>query len=979
MQYSWGLVQSTVLAIAVLGAGCGGSAGGTPSDAGIDPVPDGSMPGDGNDGGMIPPGDPNPFPSEPAGGEFAWVVSAAGAREPVSVAVDRAGSILVVATQIGAVTMGGVQLPAPTGQALLVLKLTSDGKPIWGRSFAGASSITGRAITATPEGDVVVGGEFKGGRLVVGSQGMTSAGGSDGFLIVLDGATGAPRWSASATSPGDDDVAGLAVGPDAAGVDAIYVYGQVGAGASIAGRAFAAGAYLIRYDAGGALRWANSFASVDPGFAGTLAVDPARGPVIAGRFGGTLAIGDQVLTGGSMVAGFDPDGQVRFARAIASRFTALDRALAVAPAGDVYLTSGTEGTPTVVDGHIIANPSSNNDLFLLRLTPEGQYAFAQVIAGRQFVSPRDVAVDASGAAYMLGTCNGTLAVEPEITCDIPGGIITSYGVDNTYRWSTSLGPALVESIAAAPGERLIVAGEASFASVTFGGVHVPTQRLFIAALATGPARLPSPLPAPPVISRVTLAGAFDDQIREGGRVTLVIDGAALDHVTSARLGDIDVHVPPNAGTANQLLLPVQIPHGHAPGFLSLALGNAGGTAQADDVVTVTPIVVAQTAPANGVGTFSSPMPLCSVNASGILAYGDVVVVLDGVYGCGAFVPRGVTLRGQSTAGTIVHGTLSVEGDGIGAAGIENLTIESTGTAAIDMSFGGQLGVADLVVQSSSGSGILVDGGGSARVSHYRYLNSGGAALVIGQTGTGQVEARDVTADQALRGVVLGNGTLDLAGSDLSSDEAAIDAGDASTSGGTREVAIADTTLRSTRVGITAAGARVTVTGCTLERGPGAPGRLSDGIQLFGGSLALTRSVLRGWDLGGITVPLARSAVDAALDGVEIDAGDTGVAYASMSGLGGFRLRNSVVAGRQHGLVLGDGFEAVDLGTAASPGGNQLENASGGFALEDVRGGVGGTVDARGTTLNGMSFAGDVLGPASAAGAYSVSARNTIRF
>ncbi|HEX7835921.1 MAG TPA: hypothetical protein VF469_00585, partial [Kofleriaceae bacterium] len=730
---------------------------------------------------MTPPGDPNPFPSDPAGGEFAWVVSAAGARAPVSVAVDRAGSILVVATQIGAVTLGGVHLPAPAGQALLVLKLTGDGKPIWGRSFTGASSITGRAITATPEGDVVVGGEFQGGSLVVGNQRIASAGGSDGFAIVLDGADGTPRWSAAATSPGDDHVAGVAVGPDTAGNgamnDAIYVYGQVGAGASIAGRAFTAGAYLVRYDLGGALRWANSFAGVDPGSEVALAVDPARGPVIAGKFGGTLAIGDQVVTGGSMVAGFDPDGQVRFVRAIASQFTALDRALAVAPAGDVYLTSGTEGTPTVVDDHIIANPSSNNDLFLLHLTPGGQYASASVIAGSQFVSPRDVAADASGAGYMLGTCNGTLAVEPEITCDTVGGIIASYGADGGYRWSTSLEPAFAESIAAAPGERLIVAGEAPFASVTFGGVRVPTQRLFIAALGTGPARLPSPLPAPPVISRVTLAGAVDGQIREGGKVTLVIDGAALDHVTSARLGDIEVHVSPSAGMASQLVLPVHVPHGHAPGLLSLTLGNAGGTAQAADVVTVTPIVVAEAAPANGVGTFSSPMPLCSVNASGILGYGDVVVLLDGVYGCGALVPRGVTVRGQSTAGTLVHGTLSVDGDGIGTAGIESLTIESTDAAAIRMASGGRLGVADVVVQSSSGSGILVDGGGAATVSHYRYLNSGGAALVIGQTGTGQVEARDVTADQALRGVVLGNGTLDLAGSDLSSDEAAIDAGD----------------------------------------------------------------------------------------------------------------------------------------------------------------------------------------------------------
>lgn len=149
----------------------------------------------------------------------------------------------------------------------------------------------------------------------------------------------------------------------------------------------------------------------------------------------------------------------------------------------------------------------------------------------------------------------------------------------------------------------------------------------------------------------------------------------------------------------------------------------------------------------------------------------------------------------------------------------------------------------------------------------------------------------------------------------------------------------------------------------------------------GGTVTLTRSSIEGATAFGIAaepgfaLPGDLTTVNVVLDTVQIDAGDTGLSYWTAD-RGQLRLRGSRVSGARHGLVLVLGGDAIDLGTADSPGGNQVVNTSSGPALEDQR--SGGAIDAHGTTLNGMSFGGVVEGPVRG-GAYTLSGTTFIRF
>jgi len=72
-----------------------------------------------------------------------------------------------------------------------------------------------------------------------------------------------------------------------------------------------------------------------------------------------------------------------------------------------------------------------------------------------------------------------------------------------------------------------------------------------------------PVPAALAIAHTTLGGIADVEIRQGGSAMLVVAGCALDHLTAARLGDLDLDLAAGTATATELRLPVQIPHAHA--------------------------------------------------------------------------------------------------------------------------------------------------------------------------------------------------------------------------------------------------------------------------------------------------------------------------------------------------------------------------------------------------------------------------------
>lgn len=513
-----------------------------------------------------------------------------------------------------------------------------------------------------------------------------------------------------------------------------------------------------------------------------------------------------------------------------------------------------------------------------------------------------------------------------------------------------------------------------------------------------------PSPGALAITRTTLDGITDVEIRQGGSATLVVAGCALDHLTAAQLGDLDLDLATGTATATELRLPVQIPHAHATEALDLTLSDAVGSVHAPNAVTVTPVVIGSTGQPDGRGTFTSPLVLCGIGAA---SRGDLVQLLDGTLTCTQpfDLPHGVTVRGTSETGTIVRATL-----GLATPAVEDLSVTTTierltvvdadisaafsklslgdvairDTVGLDrlatgvVLLGGQLTATNLEITGFT-SGIQVGANAVVILDHYQYTNPLGIGIHLV---SGDVQARNILVNPTLVGVFMEAGSLEIADSAIEGDVAAIHAGDFNTPVRDRRVAITNTQLRSPGVAVTEATADLTMTDCTLTRGARQAGQLADGIQLFGGTVALARTTLSDFNRHGVVIaqPFAArrddEVADASLDQVDIAVGDTAIDVESDLDLVHLQMRNSHVAGDRRGLVLRAGVAAIDLGTAAIPGANQIESA-GGPAIDDAR--SGGAVDAHGTTLNGMSFDGQVQGPASVDGAYALTGSDVIRF
>lgn len=149
-----------------------------------------------------------------------------------------------------------------------------------------------------------------------------------------------------------------------------------------------------------------------------------------------------------------------------------------------------------------------------------------------------------------------------------------------------------------------------------------------------------------------------------------------------------------------------------------------------------------------------------------------------------------------------------------------------------------------------------------------------------------------------------------------------------------------------------------------------------------GTVAITGStVIAGQSSTGVRLDnwfdIDSRAPTTTLDDVDIEAG-TAISYSTFASSTGLTMRRTRARSVIDALSVFGPFGALDLGTPASPGDNELTSELG-FPLVDLRDDAGAPIDARGTRLNGQTFTGEVTGPVELPGAYRLAGPNVLRF
>lgn len=266
---------------------------------------------------------------------------------------------------------------------------------------------------------------------------------------VFGGACGDP--SPNTTGAGGSGLASSASSGGKGGMggeDLNVVAGSVSIGSTVTSTSSGGGPACPKLDpAGGATKFAGAFgdASVQTGSA--IAFDKSGNIVVAGSFGGTLNLGGTTLNsaGGDdvFVAKLAPSGQLLWAKAFGDGNVQTASGISVDANGNVYVAGNFKGAINFGGGTLSAAGTLFSDVFLAKLTADGNHVWSKSFGDVNVQNVRGVSVDTAGNVVIAGFFQNDV--------NFGGGTLTSTGLydmfvakfdmGGTHQWSRRFGDA----------------------------------------------------------------------------------------------------------------------------------------------------------------------------------------------------------------------------------------------------------------------------------------------------------------------------------------------------------------------------------------------------------------------------------------------------------------------------------------------------------------------------------------------------------
>ncbi len=241
-------------------------------------------------------------------GKTLWVRSWESERRDIHVATGSGGEIWVGGSFKGTVDIMGQTLVASGHDGLYVVRLTPDGDVVWAHGLGGTGIGTVGSFLSLPSGGVAITGSVYApvgiGEYVLEPGGAISA----AFLLQLD-ASGAPILARTFPSKVDTYGRALAAGPDGSIVlrtstDEGTDFGTGMLVPPVHAPALEDWSTLAKFDDSLKLVWSGLYARRDMGWDHSIATDPDGNVLMAGRFLGSLDFGAGALVAASSMRGY---------------------------------------------------------------------------------------------------------------------------------------------------------------------------------------------------------------------------------------------------------------------------------------------------------------------------------------------------------------------------------------------------------------------------------------------------------------------------------------------------------------------------------------------------------------------------------------------------------------------------------------------------------------------------------------------------
>ncbi|MCI1266295.1 MAG: T9SS type A sorting domain-containing protein [Saprospiraceae bacterium] len=323
---------------------------------------------------------------------------------------------------------------------IFITKMDSKGELIWAKNIGGDKSDDGRYMSTDLSGNIYITGTFQGTVDFDPGPGLfplTSQNKDDLFILKLN-ADGNFLWAYQFNASTYIDINALVLDAQ----NNVYLTGyfneridfDFGSSEYYLSPFGQEDIFILKMNASGQFLWARQLGGKSFELVNDLTIDIEGNVITTGQFTGTTDFDPgpdtfQLTTNGIadiFISKINPSGNFVWAKSIGGLAEESGRTLVTDPMGNIYLAGEFHG-PVDFDpgsGTRILTPKGSKDLFLLKLTDEGNYIWAQQI-GNSTARSSDVTLDKKNDLYLTGIIEGITDLDP-------GTGIYELGAPNTF-------------------------------------------------------------------------------------------------------------------------------------------------------------------------------------------------------------------------------------------------------------------------------------------------------------------------------------------------------------------------------------------------------------------------------------------------------------------------------------------------------------------------------------------------------------------
>lgn len=366
-----------------------------------------------------------------------WALSAGGSSvdNGLRVATDGDENVLVSGIFTGSATFDDTTLTAAGLYDSFVAKYDEAGALLWVQQGGGTGNDWGYDVATDGSGNVFMAGAFEGAVNLSGTT-LTSAGQYDVFVAKYDPA-GKLLWAKSAGGSGRDWGYGVATDGSGNVVVTGYFTGSVTFGGTTLTSEGGDDVFVVKYDAAGAVLWAQSAGGLGTEAGTNVATDGSGNVIVTGPFMGSVMFGGTILTSEGdrdvFVAKYSSTGTLLWA--LSAGGAARDWGLGVATdgSGNVVMTGYFQGVASF--GGTELTSAGMDDVFVAKYDAAGTLLWVHSAGGSERDAGGGVGFDGSGNVVMTGYFRGVAA--------FGGTTLTSAGTDDVFVAKYNPGGALL--------------------------------------------------------------------------------------------------------------------------------------------------------------------------------------------------------------------------------------------------------------------------------------------------------------------------------------------------------------------------------------------------------------------------------------------------------------------------------------------------------------------------------------------------------